>query len=295
MKIPNGCVFLARIIDESDVWCGKPSWWLKVWLHILMRVNHKKQKGFNRGQAFFSRDQIHLDCHLRNDRVKAKSVDNVIRWLKSTTRITTRKTTRGIVITVCNYDKYQDIDNYRNDTGNDRLNDLGTTQERHRNDTINNNDKNDKNEKKKKKGISVPTWDEFRDYALTRVQNVNQQTMRNKYEAWKLDGWKDGNGKRIKNWKSKVNHNIPYWGTQKTQEESPLFVQTEEQQETSLQQVYGMDFRLDGSHQEEWQKDADRLGITIQEYGAWRKSCGPYSKDNPMPTVDYPNTPTEEQ
>lgn len=31
-----------------------------------------------------------------------------------------------------------------------------------------------------------------------------------KYEAWKDAGWKDGNGKKIANWKSKLKNTIPY-------------------------------------------------------------------------------------
>ena len=31
-----------------------------------------------------------------------------------------------------------------------------------------------------------------------------------KYESWKLAGWKDGHGKKIKNWKNKVNSVVPY-------------------------------------------------------------------------------------
>lgn len=58
--------------------------------------------------------------------------------------LTTQKTTRGIIITICNYDFYQNLKNYKNDTENES----GTTQERHRNDTINKNDKNVKNENK---------------------------------------------------------------------------------------------------------------------------------------------------
>ena len=41
-----------------------------------------------------------------------------------------------MIITVVNYDKYQSVDNFKNDTENDAGNDIRTTQERHRNDTI---------------------------------------------------------------------------------------------------------------------------------------------------------------
>ena len=31
-----------------------------------------------------------------------------------------------------------------------------------------------------------------------------------KYEAWVSDKWKDGNGKEIKNWQTKIKNTIPY-------------------------------------------------------------------------------------
>ena len=146
-KIPYGCILLARKIKHSDIWLKKPSWWLKVWEYILMEVNHAN-KEFPRGQNFFTREQIHTNCHLGRDKVKVASVDNVIRWLrmqkssrncvdgKSTTQITTQKTTRGIIITVCNYNTYQNIKSYKNDTTNETVDETKTTQKRDRNDTI---------------------------------------------------------------------------------------------------------------------------------------------------------------
>ena len=46
--------------------------------------------------------------------------------------LATHRTTRGLIISVENYDKYQDLDNY----GSDAPSDLKATQKRHRSDTI---------------------------------------------------------------------------------------------------------------------------------------------------------------
>lgn len=168
-NIPNGCVLLARKIEESPIWNSKPSWWLKVWIHILTKVNHKKQAGFDRGENFFSRKSIHESCCLRNENIKQETVDNVLRWLKRTTQITTRKTTRGQIIKVVNYDRYQNIDNYRHDTKDDRPDETGTRQERDGNETINNNDKKEKKEKKK----SVFSQTDFEKILISKKINAN--------------------------------------------------------------------------------------------------------------------------
>lgn len=62
--------------------------------------------------------------------------------MKKEQNITTHKTTRGFIITVLNYDKYQTFNNYKNDTQNDKL----TKHKRNTNDTITKEWKNDKNE-----------------------------------------------------------------------------------------------------------------------------------------------------
>lgn len=144
---------LARKTTQSEIWQKKPAWWFKVWCYILMRVNHKSNNRFKRGENFFTYHRIYDDCNLSCEGNDTRSLDNLIRWLKRTTQITTQKTTRGFIISVSNYDLYQNIANYKNDTGNDTGNESETIQERYRNDTINKNDKNVNNEKNEKKKI----------------------------------------------------------------------------------------------------------------------------------------------
>ena len=144
IRLPGGCILLARKIEQSDIWTKKPCWWLKVWEYILLKVNHKPNNMFDRGQNFFSRNEIYQNCYLKNEGIKPETTDNVLRWLKRTTQITTQKTTRGIIITVLKYSVYQSLSSYKNDTENDTKNDIKTTQTPFSNDTINKNDKNDK-------------------------------------------------------------------------------------------------------------------------------------------------------
>ena len=37
-----------------------------------------------------------------------------------------------------------------------------------------------------------------------------KQNLLYKFKAWSADEWKDGNGKQISNWKSKLMHNLKY-------------------------------------------------------------------------------------
>lgn len=63
---------------------------------------------------------------------------------------------------------------------------------------------------KSKENIYIPSWDEFKNYAIEKEPNINLQSLKLKYDAWKENNWKDGKGKKIQNWKSKILNTIPY-------------------------------------------------------------------------------------
>lgn len=58
--------------------------------------------------------------------------------------------------------------------------------------------------------LNIPDWIEFLAYGKEKEPNVNDSALKNKYEAWVSNDWKDGNDKEIKNWKSKLMHSMPY-------------------------------------------------------------------------------------
>ena len=67
-----------------------------------------------------------------------------------------------------------------------------------------------KDSKVKKSKEDIPTYSEFKEYALSKKPNVNIEALQFKYEAWKINGWKDGNDNQIKNWKSKLLNTLPH-------------------------------------------------------------------------------------
>jgi len=80
-------------------------------------------------------------------------------------------------------------------------------------------DKKREDKKRESKKFTFPTISEFLKYAKDKAKQngltINDQIIKLKYEAWKEAGWKDGNGNAIKNWKSKVLHNLQHWQTTK--------------------------------------------------------------------------------
>jgi hypothetical protein len=71
------------------------------------------------------------------------------------------------------------------------------------------NEKGNVNEKENKK-IIIPSFDEFKNYALENEPTLNHQALDLKYKAWVANDWKDGNDKPIKNWKTKILNTIQY-------------------------------------------------------------------------------------
>lgn len=67
----------------------------------------------------------------------------------------------------------------------------------------------EKGEEKDKKN-NIPTFEEFKSYALKKESSLVVKDLEFKYESWKENGWKDGNNNPIKNWKSKILNTIPY-------------------------------------------------------------------------------------
>ena len=65
----------------------------------------------------------------------------------------------------------------------------------------------------KKKEKIVPTEQEFLDYCQEFIKEPYHEyifSLKAKYEQWVSDGWKDGNGNDIHNWKTKIKNTVPF-------------------------------------------------------------------------------------
>lgn len=135
----GGATIWARKTIDSEVFKQKPAQWFKIWFFLVNKVNHKDNGKFKRGEAFTNYAEIMTETNGTKHQV-----DQFIRWGKKEHMLTTRKTTRGMYVKVLNYNRYQTLDNYKND----KPHELKTKQKRNENDTIHKNDKNVKNDKK---------------------------------------------------------------------------------------------------------------------------------------------------
>jgi hypothetical protein len=99
----NGWIQLHRQILEWEWYSDGPTKGLFV--HCLLKANWKpcawKGVSLNRGDFFTSVKSLESDLGLSRQQVRS-----AINRLKSTSEITTRSTSKGMVITVCNFDSY---------------------------------------------------------------------------------------------------------------------------------------------------------------------------------------------
>ena len=59
---------------------------------------------------------------------------------------------------------------------------------------------------------SIPDFQEFKEYALSKKPKVDKEALRLKYESWVENDWQTGGDKprKIKNWKATLINTLPY-------------------------------------------------------------------------------------
>lgn len=68
-------------------------------------------------------------------------------------------------------------------------------------------------EQEKKEDKDIPAFSDFMDFAKSLKEVYTPEldfSLKAKYDSWVENKWKDGNGKQIKNWKTKLQNTIPY-------------------------------------------------------------------------------------
>lgn len=186
VEIEGGATLWARKVVDSEIFFNKPSDWFKIWFYLVSRVNFKTDKRFERGEIFLNYEWIADATNTTRDQVK-----HCIEYLKEALMIATRKTTRGIIIKVLNYDKYQTLDNYY--YGVESLTESPTKarQKPDESPTILKNVKNEKNVKNvlqySEPSSQVKTiMDIF--YKINPTLNFGNKTIRSSAE-WMLQRW----------------------------------------------------------------------------------------------------------
>jgi len=183
--IPNGYLKMARILKDSAVFNNEK--WLKVWIWCLIKANHQPtnvpvQTGrgttvvkLQRGQFIFGRKKAAKDLNM-----KPSTVRNILEKLKNLRNLDTQPDTHFTIITICNYDFYQDDDNYKGQAEG-QPKDRQRTGKGQPKDT-DNNEKNVNNEKKRESPLI--DFDSFLKNTPEYITNRwNREQIRNTSES----------------------------------------------------------------------------------------------------------------
>jgi uncharacterized phage protein (TIGR02220 family) len=159
-KIPGGYILISRRLIESRI-MSKPPLYLKVWVWMLLRAQHKEFSGLKKGQLRASIPEVQeamtYKAGYRTVKPSYKEIRQVFDWLRNPdealaegtmkgTMIVTTKGTHKMTINIENYCYYQDPNNYEGHTeGQDEKSTKGLRRAR-QGRAMNKNDKEIKND-----------------------------------------------------------------------------------------------------------------------------------------------------
>jgi len=114
-KISGGYILLARKLLNSEI-MEKPLLFLKMWIWMLLQASFKDHGDLKRGQFFTSiekmRNAFSYKIGYRIQRPTSKEIRTAYDFLTKGGMTVIMKVTHGVVITILNYDLYQDFLNY---------------------------------------------------------------------------------------------------------------------------------------------------------------------------------------
>lgn len=92
----TGRPFLAlpREIDRSELWLRKPAVWLQTWLWICLRTQFRGPAAGQTDEVNYRRAQLAVPT------LSADQWTRLIAWLRSERWVSTKRTPRGMVITI---------------------------------------------------------------------------------------------------------------------------------------------------------------------------------------------------
>lgn len=132
--ITGGYILVARKTLESDLMNQSPLT-IKLWTWFLLKANWKAHGPIDRGELLTTVSEMQeAMSHCAGWRKITPTKDEIrscYEALRKATRVVTRKTTRGMVVSVLNYETYQDPKNYEAHTGSHNENGTVVTAESH--------------------------------------------------------------------------------------------------------------------------------------------------------------------
>ena len=176
----QGFIKLFRIFKEWE-WYDK-SEMVHLFIHLLLTANHKPKQwrglSIGRGQVVTGRLRLAKTLNFSEQTLRS-----CLNRLKSTNEVTIKSTNKYSIITLCNYNRYQDTKNEINQLTNHLTNQQSTNNQPATNQqlTTNKNDKKEKNDKNDKNN-NIPDWiQSFEKYKKDALEAKSKLLADDKY------------------------------------------------------------------------------------------------------------------
>ena len=199
----NGFIALQRKILDWE-WYTDPNTF-RLFIHLLLKANHapKKWQGqiIDRGQVITGRITLSKELKLSEQQIRTS-----INKLKKTEEITSTATSHYTLITLVNYNSYQD----KPKTATNKAN----IQQPADNQPVTTNNNITTKQVKRVKAVAFtrPAIDQIKDYIQEKQYSVDPDRFFNYYES---NGWKVGRNS-MKSWKAALTN----WQTKEAQNET---------------------------------------------------------------------------
>jgi hypothetical protein len=178
-----------------------------LFVHLLLKANHKdgEWRGIklNRGQLITGLNQLNKET-----KISIQTIRSCLKKLEKTGEINRETNNRFSLITICNYDSYNNEEQPTNKQGNNQP--TSNQQATNKQPTTNKNDKNDKNDKnaknsnraKKTTKFTPPSLDEVKKYFSEK--GYKEASAIKFFDYYETGNWEDSKGNQVKNWKQKA-------------------------------------------------------------------------------------------
>jgi hypothetical protein len=213
----SGWIKLHRSIKEWE-WYGDTNVRL-TFLHCLVEANFKDQsyRGIMIKRGSFPCGRVKFAEEVG---ISVQQLRTSFSKLESTGEINQQSTSKGTIVTVCNYESYQGGATSDQPANQQADNKPSTNHQPLTKKGIKEEGENNKNtpEQSEKPKFVPPTIEEFIAYLKTALPKMNpdwqpeqiQRAATCQFDTYQEQGWKDGNGKPIKIWKTKAKNAMSY-------------------------------------------------------------------------------------
>lgn len=114
-RIEGGFILLARKMSRSGI-MEKPPLFIKLWIWMLCEASYKDHGNLRRGQFFTSLEKMRktmaYKVGYRAVKPSIKEIRGITKFLTKNHMVVTTKVSHGMLITIQNYEIYQDWKNY---------------------------------------------------------------------------------------------------------------------------------------------------------------------------------------